>query len=76
MKKVKTLQRWNSLSGEVGGSISGDIQANYLEKIQNKLVAGLDILPNPSIIAKSFEHLWNPPSHPLRRYEMCSHMCS
>ena len=33
--------------GEVGSPISRDIQVNYLERILNEVVIGLDILQNP-----------------------------
>ena len=33
--------------GEAGNPISRDIQVNYLERILNEVVIGLDILQNP-----------------------------
>ena len=45
--KSKNCPKTKLAMGEVGSPISRDIQVNYLERILNEVVIGLDTLQNP-----------------------------
>lgn len=76
MKKVKTVRRQSQLLGEVGGSITGDSQANCFERILNQKVVGLDILQSPFHYCHAFITLSNSPVPSPMRVTGCVPTCA